>query len=211
MAQTPTPTRDRILEVCRRLFNERGPAVVTTALIAEAAEINEGNLYYYFKKKNDIVLALYDAFESDMGSERFRTETLDDGSTDYLMASFKMMWHWRFFYRDSVTLYEMVPALRARTKAVAARSHERMRRLLQYRVQKGRLNCTPEEIEQLVVNSWLIMTFWIHYLQSSQGVQRLTRAHLDWGYAQVQSLYKPYRVRAEDRPPRVEQDPPAGP
>src|SRR5882672_10032378 len=40
-------TRVRILSACRQLFNERGLSNVTTADIANAVGINEGNLYYH--------------------------------------------------------------------------------------------------------------------------------------------------------------------
>ena len=55
-------TRAKILAACRELFNERGPAAVTTAEISAAVHINEGNLYYHFQRKEQILEALFDAF-----------------------------------------------------------------------------------------------------------------------------------------------------
>jgi AcrR family transcriptional regulator len=57
-------TRDRLIAVSLALFNERGPDRVTTAQIAEAAGVNEGNLYYYFKTKQALILAIFDRFEA---------------------------------------------------------------------------------------------------------------------------------------------------
>ena len=58
-----TGTRARVLTTCRDLFNERGPAAVTTAEIAAAVGINEGNLYYHFQRKEQILEALFSDFE----------------------------------------------------------------------------------------------------------------------------------------------------
>src|SRR5215468_6049840 len=59
-------TRVRILSACRQLFNERGPANVTTADIANAVGINEGNLYYHFQRKEHLVENLFDEFEANL-------------------------------------------------------------------------------------------------------------------------------------------------
>src|SRR6516162_6868289 len=59
-------TRVRILSACRQLFNERGPSNVTTADIANTVGINEGNLYYYFQRKEQLIENLFDEFEANL-------------------------------------------------------------------------------------------------------------------------------------------------
>jgi len=198
MTKAPPTTRERILEACRRLFNERGPVAVTTAEIAAAVDINEGNLYYYFKKKEQIVLALFDQFEQalrEFGERQLANEEDDGAHEDGLKAFFKLAWEWRFFYRDAATLYQLAPDLRARNVALAAATHESSRRVLQRRVEHGKLQASPAALERLVVNTWIVSTFWIEYLQVTQGLTRITRKHLDAGYEQVQALYRPYVAR----------------
>lgn len=201
MSKTQQTTRERVLETCRRLFNERGPGAVTTAEIAATVGINEGNLYYYFKKKEQIVLALFDQFEqalSEMGQRQLANEQED---ADGIMEFFRFAWEWRFFYRDAPTLYQIAPDLRERNKAVADASHETGRRLLQRMVERGRLKVPAAALEKLVVNTWIVATFWIEYLQVTKGVTRVTRKHLEAGYEQVQALYWPYVP--EGTPPRM--------
>lgn len=53
-------TRERILAVSLRLFNEQGYRNVTMRAIADALSISVGNLTYHFAKKRDIVSALMD-------------------------------------------------------------------------------------------------------------------------------------------------------
>lgn len=203
MSKAQPTTRERVLETCRRLFNEKGPGAVTTAEIAATVGINEGNLYYYFKKKDQIVLALFDQFELALGEmARRQMEHIeqDKANEDSIMDFFKFAWEWRFFYRDAQSLYGLAPDLRERNKLLSETSHEAGRRLLQHAIQHGRLKVPEAAVERLVVNAWIICTFWIEYLQVAKGVTRITKKHLEMGYEQVQSLYWPYAPRGTERP-----------
>jgi AcrR family transcriptional regulator len=115
-------TRARILDTCLTLFNESGPSSMTTVEIARVAGINEGNLYYYFKKKEDILGALFDQYEAALSQvskpPRIKRDDASAG-VEYLNRWFNLMWEWRFFYRDVAVLKRMAPKLKARTLALA--------------------------------------------------------------------------------------------
>jgi AcrR family transcriptional regulator len=195
MSEVATSTRDRILDVCLRLFNELGPAAVTTAEIARTADINEGNLYYYFKKKEDILFALFEAFEAALNEVANAPQETDAGSDPglaYLQRWFKLMWEWRFFYRDGAAIKRMAPQLRTRSVKLADRGQADIRRALKQMVDKGLLTASDEEIERLVVNAWIISSYWLDYLDSRHNIAKVTREHLDWGFSQVLSLFLPY-------------------
>lgn len=59
----PTPkaeeTRNRILDTALRLFRERGFAETTMRDVAAAAGVATGAAYYYFRSKEDLVMAFY--------------------------------------------------------------------------------------------------------------------------------------------------------
>ncbi len=63
--QTGPPTiagkRERLIAAACDLFYRQGIAGTTLAHIAEAAEVPLGNVYYYFKTKDDIVAAVVEA------------------------------------------------------------------------------------------------------------------------------------------------------
>jgi AcrR family transcriptional regulator len=62
-AASPTPPgkRERLIAAACDLFYRQGIAGTTLAHIAEAAEVPLGNVYYYFKSKDDIVAAVVEA------------------------------------------------------------------------------------------------------------------------------------------------------
>jgi AcrR family transcriptional regulator len=57
----PAGKRERLIGAACDLFYRQGIAATTLADIAEAAEVPLGNMYYYFKTKDDIVAAVVDA------------------------------------------------------------------------------------------------------------------------------------------------------
>ncbi|OBI87438.1 TetR/AcrR family transcriptional regulator [Mycobacterium sp. 1245805.9] len=57
----PPGKRERLIAAACDLFYRQGIAGTTLAHIAEAAEVPLGNMYYYFKTKDDIVAAVVEA------------------------------------------------------------------------------------------------------------------------------------------------------
>lgn len=55
--------REQVLEVATRLFGERGFNGVTVQAIAEECEISNAGLLYYFPSKDELLLAVLDAYE----------------------------------------------------------------------------------------------------------------------------------------------------
>lgn len=53
--------RERLIEGARRTFHEQGVEATTLADIAEAAGVPVGNIYYYFKTKDELIEAVIDA------------------------------------------------------------------------------------------------------------------------------------------------------
>ena len=53
--------RERLVEAACRLFYEQGVERTTLADISAAAEVPLGNVYYYFKTKNELIKAAVDA------------------------------------------------------------------------------------------------------------------------------------------------------
>lgn len=52
--------RDRLIDAADNLFHQQGVSVTTLANIASLANVPLGNVYYYFKSKDSIILAVID-------------------------------------------------------------------------------------------------------------------------------------------------------
>jgi AcrR family transcriptional regulator len=59
-------TKQNILRAARILFNERGVSNVSQRLISDHIAISPGNLTYHFKKRSDILEALYFEYAQEM-------------------------------------------------------------------------------------------------------------------------------------------------
>ena len=57
--------RERLVESARALIHEQGVQRTTLADIAERADIPLGNVYYYFKSKDDLIGAVLDGYKEE--------------------------------------------------------------------------------------------------------------------------------------------------
>ncbi len=191
-------TRDRILAVALALFNERGADRVTTAEIADAAGINEGNLYYYFQKKEQLALALFDFFAASLieTAERAIENPADPASyTAYQRGWFELMWEYRLFYRDGPALRGMAPSLRARLADLTLRGQAEVRRVFALMRQNGFMAATDDDIDVLIGNLWIVSSYWMDFRLVEHGAP-VTPEDLAWGFRQVERLARPYLTDA---------------
>lgn len=60
--------RDRLIEAADRLFHQQGVSNTTLANIAALADVPLGNVYYYFKSKDSIILAVLERRKKDLST-----------------------------------------------------------------------------------------------------------------------------------------------
>jgi AcrR family transcriptional regulator len=192
-------TRDRILAVSLVLFNARGLGRVTTAEIAAATGIREGNLQYHFPRKSRLVEAMFAGFEAEavaVAGQMPADPAAPQALLAYQRAWFDLIWRYRCVYRDGIAMVEIAPALRPRVHALRARTQELARGVFEAAARAGRLRIGPDALGRLIDNAWIVSSHWMSH--RPQGGTALTEADLDWGFAQVRDLFTPYL--APDRP-----------
>jgi AcrR family transcriptional regulator len=162
----PRRTRERILELSLRLFNDIGEPNVTTTAIADEMNISPGNLYYHFRNKDDIVNALFEQFEREieqlLEAPTQRQVNVEDAWL-FLHLLFESIWRYRFVYRDLNDLMSRNRRIETHFKSILERKARAARALCEGLAGAGELSANPTEIEALATNMVVVTTWWLSY------------------------------------------------
>lgn len=166
LPKAPRRTRERILELSLRLFNEFGEPNITTTVIADEMHISPGNLYYHFRNKDDIVNSIFAEFEAEIG----RILTVPDGRRSniddvwlYLHLMFELIWRYRFFYRDLNDLLSRNRTLETHFKAILAHKIKVATQLCLDLRSEQSLEAGDREIDAMATNMVVVATYWLSY------------------------------------------------
>jgi AcrR family transcriptional regulator len=195
----PRRTRERILEVALRLFNDFGEPNVNTTQISEEMKISPGNLYYHFKNKDDIINCIFQQFEREsdrlLTAPTTRSANVEDAWL-FLHLLFELIWKYRFFYRDLNNLLANNRTLEVKFKELLNNKVRVARGLCEGLRSTGDLGASASEIEALATNMVVVATYWLSYAyvldprRSSEP--QVVGAALQRGCYQVLALTAPY-------------------
>ena len=186
-------TRNRILDVALRLFNEQGETNISTNHIAEELEISPGNLYYHYRNKDDIIEQLFQRFEERMDQALVAPEgrevTLEDVWLQ-LHLVFEYIWNYRFIYRDIINILSRNRSLRLRFARILKRGSANAHGIMRGLNETGAMRASAAEIEGLATNILVLATFWLNYA-NVRGEKDEQRA-IQQGIVQVMMLVSPF-------------------
>lgn len=186
-------TRNRILDVALRLFNEQGETNISTNHIADELEISPGNLYYHYRNKDDIIEQLFLRFEERMdqalGAPEGREVTLEDVWLQ-LHLVFECIWNYRFIYRDIINILSRNRSLRLRFARILKRGSSNAQGIMRGLNETGAMRASAAEIEGLATNILVLATFWLNYA-NVRGEKDEQRA-IQQGIVQVMMLVSPF-------------------
>jgi AcrR family transcriptional regulator len=205
VATAPRRTRERIIDLSLRLFNDIGEPNVTTSAISDEMNISPGNLYYHFRNKDDITNAIFEDFEKEMDALLSAPGKRDIHFEDawfFLHLLFEQIWKYRFIYRDINDLLSRNRKLEVHFKAIVERKQDAAALLCKALHQAGDLTATSREIEALATNMVVVTTHWLSH-EYIRNARRFTDANyqsaaMARGAYQVLSLVAPY-LRDEPR------------
>ena len=144
-------TRERILLTALTLFNKHGENAVTSVDIALELDISPGNLYYHFKGKESMVVALMRM-----------ADKLDALNAEDVMYYFYLLIDslhvFRFFYRSPADLAEKYPSI-ARQRTAILRSIQRQLTLLFTQLEKRALFSASATDRALLVELLSLVIF----------------------------------------------------
>jgi AcrR family transcriptional regulator len=164
--KAPRRTRERILELSLRLFNEFGEPNVSTTTIAEELKISPGNLYYHFRNKEDIVNSLFTHFDEELENmlsvPADRRLSIEDIWL-YMHLTFELVWRFRFFFRDLSDLLSRNRKLETYFKNILAHIIETANRLCTGLRRDDALEASDLEIVALATNMAVICVYWLSF------------------------------------------------
>jgi len=162
-------TRARILNTARDLFNAERFGNVTTADLAAACGIAEGNLWYHFKNKRALLEALTDEFLEDVEVRLAKLPSAPDTILeDYSAMLAALMFEirrYRFLYRDQADYGEHTDRLLQRLPGIYRDTLSQFRAFHLGMVKAEFLHIDPDQLPALATNSVIILRYHLEYLR----------------------------------------------
>ena len=158
-------TKDRIVETALRLFNQHGYGAVSTAALAAACGIAEGNLWYHFKTRAALLDAIAERFASAIEA-RLALRPGGDPVSDYavlleaMMAEFRAF---RFLYRDQQSYGDEAAVIRANAPRWLGRTFDQIEAHLAALVAARLLDWPGERLRDLAINATIILRYGLEH------------------------------------------------
>ena len=158
-------TKDRVLETALRLFNDNGLSKVTLRTIANEMGISQGNLCYHFKKREEIIKALYFNLVADIDEKMEEIKTNDPFKALFEISELIMrrFYAYRFLMLDFVQVMREHKNIKSHYKALSLRREQEFLGLIQLLVKENYLQAERFKNQYLhVYRRWEILgNFWL--------------------------------------------------
>lgn len=159
-------TKDKILEKSKVLFNQYGIASVSQRKISDALKISPGNLTYHFKKRDEIVEALYFQLVEKLSTaiEKVDKEEMNLVKMFYIMdLMMDSFYEYRFFFLDFVHIMRDNKKIRDHYDQLTKMRKLQFEGILNQLIDMGfvRKEEFPHEYENLYTRFHVLIDFWI--------------------------------------------------
>lgn len=192
-------TKDRILLVSLRLFNENGYDTVTTARIAEEVGISEGNLWYHFRTKKDLVRAHQYSLIRRIDTRlaiKSTPETVLDSYVLFNRMVFEEVWEFQFLYRDQAEYGRTSPELESKIHRVYELTTAMLQRMFRHMIEAGHLTMPEDELAPLADNVWMVIRYWPSFLRETRRIVKLDKQALNAGVRHHFALFETHLTPA---------------
>jgi AcrR family transcriptional regulator len=181
-------TKDRILKTSLVLFNEKGLANVSLRFIAEEMQISVGNVQYHFKKREEIIYALYFQLVEQMDNMMSQhNEKQSDSLLKVFITISKTISETFFLYRFFLLDFNMIIREHSTIKKHYVKlTLFREQQFIDFikRLNKANLireEILPNEYEKLFIRFQIISDFWISRanIQSDKMSEKIIQEYLE--------------------------------
>ena len=188
-------TRERIIELSHRLFNDFGEPNVTTSMIGDEMNISPGNLYYHFRNKDEILNTIFSDFEREMDTLLAlpvkRRISVEDAWL-FLHLVFELIWKYRFIYRDLNDLLSRNRIVETHFKRILDDSLKVALALVGGMRESGELAASDAQILALANTIVLVATYWLSFEYVRNPRKPIDGAAMGRGAYHAMSMVAPY-------------------
>ena len=175
-------TRERVLEISRQLFNEKGYAATSLSEIAEGVGIAKGNLTYHFPSKRDLAVELEKRAQQRARDARANHPpgTLADVYVQGLQIAMNNSWEHRFLFRDQAQFRDGTKGRRPDSdmNADLQMLHEYLQRMNKEGMFRQGLKL---DLGVLARSLFIVSRYWMDHLRETEGLEEVSWADQERG------------------------------
>lgn len=162
-------TKDRILSVAIRMFNEFGVQGITSRHIAGEMGISHGNLDYHYPTKESLILAIYEKMRQE-ASESYSVRKPNASSLQHfhhMIAELEeFQYRYRFFNLDILEISRSFPQVGKIMQETFSLRKQQMQDLFDDFLKDGFMLFAEEELlERTQHTIRIVITFWLSQLE----------------------------------------------
>jgi AcrR family transcriptional regulator len=162
-------TKNQIVEVAVRLFNERGVNEVPVQAVADAVGMSLGNLQYHFKTKGHIIRAIQPRMEAEIHAALAPPQGpwTPPAAAKYHVTVLKALWKYRFFFNALPHLLGCDPVLRANYERFDAKVQIDLKKAFDALIRNGQMAkvVKPNSTALIASNLWACLNSWLKFEQ----------------------------------------------
>ena len=159
-------TKTKILICARKLLNEKGLSAVSQRTIASYMNISPGNLTYHYKKRSDIIEALYFELVSKMNqfvTDISESEKILEGLYYFTKVMMEQFYEYRFLFLDFIQIMRENAPIKKHYMELLEIRHQQFTSLLQILINMGLMHEEelPNEYSFLIKRMTIFGDFWL--------------------------------------------------
>jgi AcrR family transcriptional regulator len=164
-------TKERIIQKATDVFNANGTAGISLNALAGEIGISAGNLQYHYRNKEEIIRAILEVMYEDWNSvyqAMVVPSFTKDALRHILEINFKLVWKYRFFYRELNALLRNDKSLAKRYAVIQEERLTEQEMIMKHMPRPGGDRpIGKSELRSMVVIGWILSNSWLSYIEST--------------------------------------------
>lgn len=159
--------KEKILAAALELFNEKGTAQISTNHICEALSMSPGNLYYHYRSKDEIIIAVFKSMISQWDNAPPPQQASMENLVKLFEQVLSFLWEYRFIHREISSLCLRLEEFRVIFDEVQTRRLSEIKMTLKAYVAAEIFKpMSPAQEERLARTIWFFSLYWLSYLET---------------------------------------------